>query len=137
MLVSQDEAAIYLGITKELLFSFVKKGYNGRKLTVNSNISNNFFDIKDLQNWNLFLHEPLINQGEKKPDIPLSIREYLKVESKGKCGRCGSGHRLDNAHINPWAESFSHHPHNLIRLCTDCHTKYDYGIWTCNKKLDN
>src|SRR5690606_18529393 len=60
--------------------------------------------------------------------IPLSIREYLKVESNGKCGRCGSGHRLDNAHINPWSESFSHHPHNLIRLCTNCHTKYDDGI---------
>lgn len=128
MLVNEDEAAIYLGITKELLFSFVKKGYNGKKLTVNSNINNNFFDINDLQNWNFFLHEPLINGIEKRPDIPLSIREYLKVESNGKCARCGSGHRLDNAHINPWAESFSHHPHNLIRLCTDCHTKYDDGI---------
>lgn len=128
MLVNETEAAIYLGITKELLFSFVKKGYNGRKLTVNSNINNNFFDVNDLQKWNVFLHEPLINEGEKRPDIPLSIREYLKVESKGKCVRCGSGHRLDNAHINPWAESFSHHPHNLIRLCTDCHTKYDDGI---------
>lgn len=128
MLVNETEAAVYLGITKELLFFFVKKGYNGRKLAVNSNINNNFFDINDLQNWNVFLHEPLINEGEKRPDIPLSIREYLKVESKGKCARCGSGHRLDNAHINPWAESFSHHPHNLIRLCTDCHTKYDDGI---------
>jgi tetratricopeptide (TPR) repeat protein len=128
MLVSQNEAAVYLGITKELLFSFVKKGYNGRKLAVNSNINNSFFEIDDLQNWNVFLNEPLINEGEKRPDIPLSIREYLKVESKGKCARCGSGHRLDNAHINPWAESFSHHPHNLIRLCTDCHTKYDDGI---------
>lgn len=127
MLVSQDEAAVYLGITKELLFSFVKKGYNGKKLAVNSNINNNFFSINDLQNWNTFLHEPLI-KGQKRPDIPLSIREYLKVESNGKCARCGSGHRLDNAHINPWAESFSHHPHNLIRLCTDCHTKYDDGI---------
>lgn len=128
MLVGQNEAAVYLGITKELLFSFVKKGYNGRKLLVNSNINNKFFDIHDLQNWNTFLHEPLIYEGEKRPDIPLSIREYLKVESNGKCARCGSGHRLDNAHINPWAESFSHHPHNLIRLCTDCHTKYDDGI---------
>lgn len=128
MLISQNEAAVYLGITKELLFSFVKKGYNGRKLAVNSNINNSFFEIDDLQNWNVFLNEPLINEGEKRPDIPLSIREYLKVESRGKCARCGSGHRLDNAHIKTWAESFSHHPHNLIRLCTDCHTKYDDGI---------
>lgn len=128
MLVDQNEAAVFLGITKELLFSFVKKGYNGKKLSVNSNINNNFFELDDLKNWNLFLHKPLINDGEKRPDIPLSIREYLKVESKGKCARCGSGHRLDNAHITPWAQTFSHHPHNLIRLCTDCHTKYDDGI---------
>lgn len=128
MLVDQNEAAVYLGITKELLFSFVKKGYNGKKLAVNSNVNNNFFNISDLQDWNVFLHEPLINEGEKRPNIPLSIREYLKVESKGKCARCGSGHRLDDAHIKPWAETFSHHPHNLIRLCTDCHIKYDDGI---------
>ena len=28
----------------------------------------------------------------------------------------------------PYAESFSHHHHNLIRLCTDCHEKYDDGL---------
>jgi len=128
MLLGENEAAIYLGITKELLFSFVKTGYHGSKLPVNTNINNNFFDINDLQVWNTFLGEPLIIKGEKRPDIPLHIREYLKVESNGKCARCGSGHRLDNAHINSWADSFSHHPHNLIRLCTDCHTKYDDGI---------
>ncbi|PRD47619.1 hypothetical protein [Sphingobacterium haloxyli] len=128
MLINENEAAVYLGISKELLFSFVKSGYNGRTLKVNSDISNNFFDINDLQEWNTFLHTPLIKKGEKRPDIPLSIREYLKVESNGKCARCGSGHRLDNAHINSWSDSFSHHPHNLIRLCTDCHTKYDDGI---------
>ncbi|MCW4470216.1 HNH endonuclease [Flavobacterium sp. MFBS3-15] len=131
MLVNQDEAAIYLGITKELLFSFVKKGYNGRKLAVYADINNNFFNINDLINWNTFLHEPIsINESGKRPEIPIHIREYLKVESNGKCARCGSGHRLDNAHITPWADSFSHHPHNLIRLCTDCHTKYDDQIIT-------
>ncbi|MDM1465331.1 NB-ARC domain-containing protein [Myroides odoratimimus] len=127
-MINETDAAIYLGITKELLFSFVKKGYNGKKLTVKTNINNNFFELEDLKNWNDFLHMPLIMEGQKRPEIPLYIREYLKVESKGKCGRCGAGHRLDNAHITPWAESFSHHPHNLIRLCTNCHTKYDDGI---------
>jgi len=124
-MMNETDAAIYLGITKELLFSFVRSGYNGLKLNVQPGVK---FTIEDLKEWNDFLDKPLIRKGEKRPEIPIAIREYLKVESKGKCAKCGTGHRLDNAHINSWADSFSHHPHNLIRLCTDCHTKYDNGI---------
>ncbi|GGC42996.1 hypothetical protein GCM10011386_39120 [Parapedobacter defluvii] len=128
MFVSENEAALFLGITKELLYAFVKTGVKGKTLPVNVNRENNFFKREELNAWNLFLKEAWSLSSTEKPEIPSFIKEYLKVESGGKCVRCGSGHRLDNAHIIPWRESLSHHPHNLIRLCTDCHIKYDDGI---------
>lgn len=128
MLINENEAALFLGITKELLYAFVKTGAKGQKLPINASVNNNFFTKDQLNVWNAFLHEPWSLKSNERPEIPSFIKEYLKVESGGKCVRCGSGHRLDNAHIVPWNESLSHHPHNLIRLCTDCHTKYDDGI---------
>lgn len=127
-LIDENEAAIFLGITKELLYSFVRTGIKGRKLKTGSSAHNNFFSKDDLTNWNTFLTEAWSLSSSSKPEIPKSIKDYLRVESGGKCVRCGNGHRLDNAHIDPWNTSLSHHPHNLIRLCTDCHVKFDDGI---------
>jgi hypothetical protein len=45
---------LFIWALKELLFSFVKKGYNDKKLAVNSSINNNFFNINDLQSGMLF-----------------------------------------------------------------------------------
>lgn len=127
--MNETDAANYLGITKELLNSFARVGYFGQKLKLNSDPNNNFYSVKNLKEFDLYMHLPLTNTcGVKKPTIPSFIREYLKIESRGKCARCGTGHRLDNAHIEPWSISFSHHPHNLIRLCTDCHTKFDDNL---------
>jgi tetratricopeptide (TPR) repeat protein len=128
MLLDETKAALMLGITKELLYAFVKNGAKGKKLQVKRDSNNNFFDRQDLVEWDKFLHEPWALNSSQKPDVPRTIKEYLKIESGGKCCRCGNGHRIDDAHIVPWAESLSHHPHNLIRLCTNCHTKYDDGI---------
>ena len=57
--------------------------------------------------------------------MPTYIVDYLKVECGGQCARCGKGFKLANAHIVPWAETLSHHHHNLIRLCPGCHDEYD------------
>ena len=126
--IDETEAALLLGITKELLYAFVKTGVKGMKLPVKGSSVNDFFETEDLNRWDDFLNAPWANCSTDKPPIPLAIREYLKAESEGKCTRCGKGHRLQHAHIIPWSKSLSHHPHNLIRLCTDCHAKYDEGI---------
>lgn len=128
MLINENQACLKLGITKELLYAFVKVGAKGKKLIVYTKKNNKFFDENELRRYDKFLKKPWSNLTLPKPIIPKHIREYLKVECGGKCARCGSGHRLDNAHIIPWNQSLSHHPHNLIRLCTDCHVKYDDGI---------
>ncbi len=39
------------------------------------------------------------------------------------------------AHIIPWAQSFSHHPSNLIRICTVCHNEHDLHNSLSTKEL--
>ncbi len=41
--------------------------------------------------------------------------------------RCGEGAPLHDAHIVDWETSRSNHHHNLLRLCGNCHGKYDTG----------
>lgn len=127
-MLNETEASLKLGITKELLFAFVKYGAKGKKLQVFENKDNCFFEEKLLEEWDSFLKKPWTATSKNRPEIPKHIKDYLKVECKGKCARCGKGHRLDNVHIIPWAESLTHHPYNLLRFCTDCHIKYDDGI---------
>ncbi len=127
--LNENQAALKLGITKELLYSYVKTGIRENKLKVSETKRNILFEENILDKYESFLKEKwIINSKEKRPTIPKFIKEFLKIESNGQCARCHSGHRLDNAHIIPWSESFSHFHHNLIRLCTDCHIKYDDGI---------
>jgi tetratricopeptide (TPR) repeat protein len=128
-LLSENQAALKLGITKELLFSYVRTGVKGRKLEVIAGKREIKFKEFDLDEFESFLKENWVKDPkEKRPSIPKFIKEFLKVESNGQCARCASGHRMDDAHIIPWSDSFSHFHHNLIRLCTDCHIKYDDGI---------
>ncbi|HVW15855.1 MAG TPA: HNH endonuclease [Mucilaginibacter sp.] len=128
MRLNDTEAAYHLGITKELLFNYTKSGLKGVKLSVHEDSGNRFFDEADLDNWDAFLKEPWSENEGGPRHIPRAVKDYLNIECGGKCARCGNGHRLENAHIDPWAISRSHHPHNLIRLCGDCHVKFDDGI---------
>lgn len=128
-LLSENQAALKLGITKELLFSYVRTGVKGLKLEVIAGKREIKFKEFDLDEFESFLKEKWVKDPkEKRPSIPKFIKEFIKVESNGQCARCASGHRMDDAHIIPWSDSFSHFHHNLIRLCTDCHIKYDDGI---------
>ena len=128
-LLNETQSAIKLGITKELLYAYVRIGVRGQKLKVESNKRDFKFNEIELEKYESFLKDRWINNPEeRRPAVPRFIKEFLKIESNGQCARCFSGHRMDDAHIIPWSESFSHFHHNLIRLCTDCHTKYDDGI---------
>lgn len=127
--LSAIDACIHFGITKELLYSYVTKKTNGRKLDVIRDKNNNFFDKDVLNQWDDFLKKPWVSaKTDKRPPISQHIKEYLKIECGGQCARCTNGHPLEDAHIDPWSESLSHHHANLIRICSDCHTKYDQGI---------
>lgn len=129
-LLDEDEAATKLGITKELLFAYTRnapKKHLGHtnKLKVVREDKLCKFSAEELDAWDAYLNEPWSNPGDDRPTIPTYVDQYLKVECGGRCALCGKGHKLENAHITDYAVSFSHHHHNLIRLCTDCHSKFD------------
>lgn len=39
--------------------------------------------------------------------------------------RCGSGVAVETAHIDSWASSRCNHHHNLLRICSACHSEHD------------
>ncbi|MFB9840853.1 tetratricopeptide repeat protein [Mucilaginibacter ginsenosidivorans] len=132
-LLTDTQAAKWLGITKELLYAYVRnapKKHLGhdRKLVTIVKESKNYFAVSDLRDFDKYLREPWSAPGDKRPEIPKYIKEYLITEIGGQCPITGKGAPLDNAHIEDYAVCFSHHHHNLIRIAKDEHTKADQGI---------
>lgn len=122
-------AAHRLGITAELLFQFTKKGFakaSGlRSLRTVEQAGATLFSIPELDDFDALLAGPWPSPESGRPSIPKAIADHLRAESHNQCARCGSGIGIDTAHIRPWAESRSHHPSNLIRLCSACHREHD------------
>lgn len=132
-LLNETEAAIKLGITKELLYAYVRnvpKKCLGetRKLKSIVEDGKNYFVEQELDAFDQYLKEPWSNPGEDRPPIPSYIQDYLKVENGGKCPITGRGYPLQNAHIVDYSESRSHHHHNLIRISSDIHGKVDGSV---------
>src|SRR5665647_260012 len=132
-LLNVTDAAIYLGITKELLFAYIRnapKKYlsEDRKLISIVKEGQNFFTEEALISFDEYLKRPWSKPGQARPPIPSYIREYLKVEIGGKCPITNKGYPLDDAHIVPYNQSLNHHHHNLIRIAKEEHTKADNGI---------
>ena len=132
-LLNENEAAIKLVITKELLYAYVRYapkkslGHN-RKLISEIKDGQNFFDEEELERFDAYLKEPWSNPDEPRPEIPKYIQDYLKVEADGKCPISGKGYPLENAHITPYTECRNHYHHNLIRISKEEHTKIDTGV---------
>lgn len=123
-------AARRLKITPELLMSYVKlgaKGQSGRRLTMVEGANQNLFCANDLDDFDEYLRQPWAEAGQGRPQVSPAIQDYLKVEAAGGCARCVDGGPMEIAHIESWATSLSHHHHNLIRLCRNCHRLYDDG----------
>lgn len=132
-LLSVTEAAFKLGITKELLFAYIRnapKKHLGhdRKLISVVKEGQNFFKADELIEFDEYLKKPWSSSSETRPIIPSYIQDYLKVEIGGKCPISQKGYPLENAHIISYNESLSHHHHNLIRISKEEHTKIDNGI---------
>lgn len=132
-LYSETEAALYLGITKELLFAYVRnapKKYKGENRKLISKVINgqNYFERQELDSFDLYLKEPWSDTSSQRSPIPTYIKEYLKVEVNGRCPITGEGYPLEDAHIIPYSESLSHHHHNIIRISGNVHSKIDNGV---------
>lgn len=117
------EAAYLLGITPELLFAYVRFAPKTRmeplrRLKAVQDSGRTMFMRADLLEFDAYLRQPWSNSGDDRPSLPNYVVEYLKVECGGQCARCGKGYKLENAHIEDYSRSLSHHHHNLIRLCS-------------------
>jgi hypothetical protein len=129
-LLDEKQAALLLGIPTGLLVAFTR--YPAKKalgherrlpvLRANGELS---FRRADLQEFDDYLHAPWSSSAADRPAIPDYIADYLQAESGGQCARCQRGSALQNAHIVPYSESLSHHPHNLLRICALCHAAFD------------
>jgi len=60
-----------------------------------------------------------------RPRIPTYFQDALRLESRLRCGLCGTSFAAEYAHIEPWEKCLHHHPWNLIALCTRCHKAFD------------
>lgn len=122
-------AAHHLGITTELLFQFTKLNFGNstgmRPLQTIERDGQTRFSKHGLDEFDKLLAGPWSSSEEGRPHIPKAILDHLRAESQNQCARCGSGIGVDTAHIRSWAESRSHHHHNLIRLCSGCHREHD------------
>lgn len=131
--MTDTDAAIHLGITKELLYAYVRnapkkcKG-DSRRLSSIVIEGQNYFEKEELDSFNAYLKEPWSDSASQRPPIPSYIKDYLKIEIQGKCPISGIGYPLEDAHISAYCESQNHHHHNIIRISGDVHTKIDSGI---------
>lgn len=125
-----SEAALHLGITPELLFfytsrSFQKRPGENRRLSTHEIEGSTRFLLSELDAFDRYLREPWAEVGEARRDPPPKVLAYLHAESGGCCTRCGSGVSVETAHIHPWASSRCNHHHNLLRVCSACHSEHD------------
>ncbi len=128
--VTPSQAALHLGITSELLFfytsrSFQKRLGENRRLPTYEIEGSTRFLVSELDAFDRYLSEPWAEVGEARHDPPQKVLAYLHAESGGCCMRCGSGVAVETAHIDPWASSRSNHHHNLLRICSACHSEHD------------
>lgn len=128
-LLTPLEAAHHFGITTELLFQFTKRNFGRsaglRALETVEHKGQTRFILSELKAFDSLLGGPWSDSSEDRPAIPKAILDHLRAESRNQCARCGSGIGVDTAHIRPWKDSRSHHPHNLIRICSACHREHD------------
>ena len=131
-LLTAVEAARRLGVTPELIYAYAlrppKRAAEGRRLAAVDTEGRTFFATAELDAFEAYLKAPWSGPGVARPAIPTAIVDHLRVEAGGACARCGSGAAVDNAHIEPYAATRSHHHGNLIRLCSACHRAFDGGL---------
>lgn len=137
--VNVFEAAVLVGMSPELLkwfTSYAPKSGDPRKLaTVGKVNSVTLFDEDELLDFSRWLAQPWPTNGATRPPIPTGIEREIKNESVGQCALCKThGDSCEAAHIEPVSQSKNNHPHNLIWLCANHHTKFDKGHLGPKKK---
>ncbi|MEZ6099318.1 MAG: hypothetical protein R3E01_10125 [Pirellulaceae bacterium] len=133
-LLTKIEAACLLGIGVELLDYFTSrcpKPKQNRKLKIakTSKEAGSLFDRSELIAFAQYLHEPWPSPKKgTRPNLPPAIKKDIAREAHLACAVCGLMNRCEVAHIDPVADTLNNGPDNLIYLCPNHHTEYDYGF---------
>lgn len=131
-LLNKVESAMLLNITVELLEYFVSyaaKGKNSRKLKVEKRIDGEWYFLdSELNSFRIYLSEPWPKPDKgQRPYLPENIKDDVKHESHHGCAICGLVTKCEVAHIEASKDSYNNSPDNLLLLCSNHHTDYDYG----------
>jgi HNH endonuclease len=132
IILDEFRAAALIGMSPELLrylTSHQVKWKDKRILTVaQKNDETFYFEESELKAYDAWLRGPWPSEKGKRPPLPHPIRDEIRLEANLECALCkSSGQAGEAAHIVPVAKSKSNHPHNLIWLCANHHTKLDNG----------
>lgn len=131
------EAAMLLGFRPETIEYLVKtcpkKGQDKKLAAVKSDLGL-LFDEAALLAYDTYLSEawPMPEKGTR-PYIPKAFQDDVKEEAHLGCAICGHMDNGEIAHIDPVATTLNNSPKNLIYLCPNHHTKYDYGFKAASK----
>lgn len=141
-ILNQYEAAALLAISPELLLyctSYKAKAGVDRKLIVAKKEKDLwYFEEDELKDYDRFLREAWPSkEAGARPHLPDAFKNEVKQEASGECALClANGNSCEAAHIASVAKSRCNHPHNLIWLCANHHTKFDKG-WLGPKEDQN
>ncbi|TDX02176.1 zinc finger domain-containing protein [Dinghuibacter silviterrae] len=133
-LISEFEAAQEVKISPTLLrwFTSYAAKDDGRKLMFEIRDGLYYYDKKELLDFSSYLHLPWAKPPRgTRPSIPAGIITEIKTESHYRCPICNTN-MGELAHIKPVSKTFDNHPHNLIYLCPNHHTAYDFGARYAN-----
>jgi DnaJ-class molecular chaperone len=130
--MSEIEAAIHLKMSPELLEFFATKAPKSgetRKLPRTEADGVVRYRRDDLDAFNSYLDEQWPKPAKaQRPHLPRKLKLEIKLEAHCGCAICGHSANGEAAHIEPVADTMSHHPKRLIWLCPNHHTEYDLGF---------
>ena len=123
-IINIHETSIILGLPEFLIRDFVSYEFNGRKLARFKTDSSAYeFELAEVDDFRKYLDTPW--PGKDRRDPPDYVKRYLTYESQGGCALCREAKpNYEYAHIRPWPKSRCNSPHNILRLCLDCHRSY-------------
>jgi RecJ-like exonuclease len=130
-IISEYDAAQLMKLSPTFLrwcTSYAPKG-DGIKLQVSKIVDGvYYYDKSELIKFNSHLSTPWVKPEKgQRPKIPSGIKNEIKGEAQYRCPICNTN-AGEIAHIKPVSKNLNNHPHNLIFLCPNHHTVYDYGF---------
>jgi len=132
--INEYQAAALVAMSPSLLKAFVSyaaKHGDPRKLkVVRKDADMWFFEKDEVLAFDKWLRQAWPTPLDTRPRVPDYIENEIKVEANGECAIClANANSCEAAHIDPVATSKCNHPHNLIWLCANHHTKFDKHLF--------